>query len=229
MPKLILLRHGESVWNSLNLFTGWVDIPLSGKGIQEALAAGETLKDILIDIVYTSVQVRAMETAVLAMSRSTSGRVLSVVPETGLMKRRAKIFSDKVEKEVIPVIRHWRLNERYYGALQGMNKKETAEKYGDEQVHIWRRSFDVRPPQGESLKDTATRTIPYLTKVIYKKFIEGKNVLISAHGNSLRSIVMYLDKLSKEDVLKLEIPTGQPIVYEYRVEGKSVEFTKKPG
>ncbi len=227
MAKLILLRHGESVWNSLNLFTGWVDIPLSAKGIGEALQAGDVLKDIPIDVIYTSAQIRAIETAVLAMSRSSLGKAPCVVSEKGMMGQRTRIFSGKAQEGTIPLYKHWRLNERYYGALQGLNKKETAEKYGEEQVHIWRRSFDVRPPKGESLKDTAMRTVPFFKGTIVKQLMAGKTVLVSAHGNSLRSIVMYLESLSPDDVLKLEIPTGVPIFYDCFLNGKGLSFARK--
>lgn len=227
MPKLVLLRHGESVWNKLNLFTGWVDIPLSQKGIEEALEAGEKIKEIPFSVVFTSIQVRALETAVLALSKSFHASVPRVMPESWMMRLRGRIHSDEALKGTIPLYRHWRLNERYYGALQGMNKKETAEKYGEEQVHIWRRSFDVRPPAGESLKDTAARTIPFLKLRILPAVKSGKDVLVSAHGNSLRSIIMYLDGLSREEVLKLEIPTGKPVIYDFVENSKPIGFVRK--
>lgn len=191
MSLLILLRHGESQWNLENRFTGWVDVELSEKGKQEAAAAGEKLKNIRIDKIYTSVLKRAIRTCDLALE--TAG------------------------KSNIPTVRDQALNERHYGDLQGLNKAETAEKYGADQVHIWRRSYDVPPPGtgGESLKDTAARTLPYFNNYILQDLRSGKNILITAHGNSLRSIVMDLDKLTKEQVLELNIPTGVPIVYEF--------------
>ncbi|HTL47134.1 MAG TPA: 2,3-diphosphoglycerate-dependent phosphoglycerate mutase [Verrucomicrobiae bacterium] len=198
MATLILLRHGESQWNLENRFTGWVDVELSEKGKKEAEAAGKKLKDIRIDKVYTSVLKRAMNTAQIAL--------------------------DTAGKKNLPVERDKALNERHYGALQGLNKAETAKKYGDEQVHIWRRSYDIPPPAdktdmnpegiGESLKDTAARTLPYFDTKIMKDLKDGKNVLVAAHGNSLRAIVMHLEKLTKEQVLELNLATGIPIVYE---------------
>jgi 2,3-bisphosphoglycerate-dependent phosphoglycerate mutase len=199
MAYLILIRHGESQWNLENRFTGWVDVELSPKGVKEAETAGIKLKDYKIDKAYTSILKRAMNTYEIAMK--SAGK-------TG-----------------IPVTRAKELNERHYGALQGLNKAETAKKFGDEQVHIWRRSYDIPPPAEktefnpdgitESLKDTAARAIPYFNANIMKDIREGKNVIVAAHGNSLRAIVMDLDKLTKEQVLELNIPTGVPIVYEF--------------
>lgn len=193
MSDLILLRHGESQWNLENRFTGWVDVPLSEKGREEARRAGEKLKDFsfLLDVAYTSVLLRAVDTLKI---------VLEVLGKNGL-----------------PVIQDAALNERHYGDLQGLNKAETAKKYGEKQVHIWRRSFDVAPPKGESLKDTAARTLPYFEKHIMTDLRAGKNVLVSAHGNSLRSIVMQIEKLTPAQVVVLEIPTGVPIFYQFSV------------
>jgi 2,3-bisphosphoglycerate-dependent phosphoglycerate mutase len=188
MSKLILLRHGESQWNLENRFTGWVDVQLSPKGEQEAKRAGELLKDYPIDLLFTSVLSRAINTAQIALDVRGKGDV--------------------------PVERDQALNERHYGDLQGLNKAETAVQFGEEQVHIWRRSYDVPPPNGESLKDTAARTIPYFEAKILPLVKAGKNVLVTAHGNSLRSIVMYLDKMTKEQVLELNIPTAVPLVYD---------------
>jgi len=215
MGKLVLLRHGQSVWNMKNVFTGWVDVPLSSNGINEAIKAGEELADINFDIVFTSVQVRAIETAMLSLAQNHSNKTPVVVHDEGKMKDWATIYSDDMNNNIIPVHRNWHLNERYYGELQGKNKAETAKIYGDEQVHLWRRSYDVPPPNGECLKDTAERTIPFFKEQILIALKSGKNVLVSAHGNSLRSIVMFIDDLSEKEVLALEIPTGQPIVYEY--------------
>lgn len=191
MSLLILIRHGESQWNLENRFTGWVDVDLSDKGRQEAEAAGKKIKDLPIDKAYTSVLKRAMLTLDIALKAAG--------------------------KEGLPITRDQALNERHYGELQGLNKAETAKKFGDEQVHIWRRSYDIAPPGegGESLKDTAARTLPYFEKHILGDIKNGKNVIVAAHGNSLRSIVMQLDKLTKEQVLELNIPTGIPIVYEF--------------
>ena len=187
MSKLVLVRHGQSIWNLQNRFTGWIDVPLTEKGKEEAYKAGELLKDIRFDVAYTSMLTRAQET-------------LRIILETiGL---------------AIPVIRDQALNERHYGALQGLNKDRAREKWGKEIVHLWRRSYDIPPPEGESLKDTAERTIPFLERAIMGDIKDGRDVLVVAHGNSLRSIVMYLEKLSPEEIIKVEIPTGTPIVYE---------------
>ena len=188
LTTLVLIRHGQSLWNAENKFTGWTDIGLSEKGIEEAEEAGEKLENIPFDVVHTSALIRAQKTAEIIIKKN---------------KKSKKI----------PVYKDKRLNERHYGSLQGLNKKETAEKYGAEQVHIWRRSFDVPPPDGESLKMNAERTIPYFKENIIQDLKKGKNVLVSAHGNSLRSIVMYIENISKEDVVKLEIETGVPRTY----------------
>ena len=191
MPKLILLRHGESQWNLENRFTGWVDVPLSPRGENEARTAGEHLRDLPIDKLYTSVLQRAMNTAKIALEAAGKGE--------------------------LPTERDKALNERHYGDLQGLNKAETATQYGDEQVKIWRRSYDVPPPgeNGESLKDTAARTLPYFQAHILPDIKAGKSVMVVAHGNSLRSIVMELDNLTREQVLELNIPTGIPLVYDF--------------
>jgi 2,3-bisphosphoglycerate-dependent phosphoglycerate mutase len=190
MARLILVRHGQSVWNATNRFTGWTDVGLSEQGVKEAEDAGRQLAEIRIDIVHTSDLVRAQRTAEIIMRHNEAS-------------------------EDVPTKYDWRLNERHYGALQGLNKAETAEQHGAEQVHIWRRSFDVAPPEGESLEMTAERTIPYFTEEILQDLVSGKNVLVSAHGNSLRSIVMHIDGISPDDIVSLEIPTGEPIHYSY--------------
>lgn len=193
MPKLVLIRHGQSQWNLENRFTGWVDVPLSPQGEEEAKAAGAILKGYHFDKAYTSVLKRAIDTLNL---------ILEITGESDM-----------------PVERDQALNERHYGDLQGLNKAETAEKYGDEQVHIWRRSYDVNPPNGESLKDTAARVLPYWEEKILPDLKNGKSLIISAHGNSLRALVMKLDNLSREEVLQLNIPTGVPILYEFETNG----------
>jgi 2,3-bisphosphoglycerate-dependent phosphoglycerate mutase len=216
MPKLILLRHGESLWNKKNVFTGWVDIPLSKNGINEAVKAGEQMADIDFDVVYTSVQVRAIETTMLAIAQNKSEKTPVIIHNNGKMKEWANIYSQYMANNIIPVYSEINLNERYYGELQGKNKAETANEYGNELVHQWRRSYDVPPPNGECLKDTAERTIPFFKETILPQLSSGKNVLVSAHGNSLRSIIMYIEELTKEEVLDLEIPTGRPIFYSYK-------------
>lgn len=225
MAKLILLRHGASVWNELNLFTGWVDIPLSAKGIEESLAAGQAITNIPIGVIFVSSLMRAQETAMLAMSVHQGGKVPYILhPNQGKLEEWAKIYSEDTKDLCVPVIVSWQLNERMYGELQGMNKQEMRDKYGDDQVHIWRRSFDIAPPGGESLKMTSERTIPYFKEMIVPYLERGTNVFISAHGNSLRSIVMYLDNLQPEEVVKLEIPTGLPMIYSYN-QGKWAKST----
>ena len=190
MTRLVLIRHGQSVWNATNRFTGWTDVELSEKGEGEAATAGEQLADVRFDVVHTSGLIRAQRTAEIVMSKNrASGE--------------------------IPTKEDVRLNERHYGDLQGLNKAETAEIHGAEQVHIWRRSFDVPPPGGESLEMTAERTIPYFVEEIIPDLNSGMNVLVAAHGNSLRSIVMHIEGISPEEITKLEIPTGVPMDYEF--------------
>ena len=221
--KLVLLRHGESTWNKENRFTGWTDVDLSEQGIKEAANAGRILKEegYTFDIAFTSVLKRAIRTLWLTL--------------------------DGLDLMWIPVERSWRLNERHYGALQGLNKAETAAKYGDEQVHIWRRSYDTPPPAlektddrypgkdqryknlteaelplTECLKDTVARFVPYWENTIAPQVKEGKKVIIAAHGNSLRALVKYLDNVSDNDIVGLNIPTGTPLVYELDENLKSV-------
>ena len=215
MYKVVLLRHGESTWNKENRFTGWTDVDLSEKGVKEAHTAGQTLKreGYIFDIAYTSVLKRAIRTLWITL--------------------------DEMDLMWIPVIRNWRLNERHYGALQGLNKSEMAQKFGEEQVHIWRRSYDTQPPSlektderypgkdprysdlketevplTECLKDTVARFVPYWENVIAPSIKEGKQVVIAAHGNSLRALVKYLDNIPEDEIVGLNIPTGVPLVYE---------------
>lgn len=214
--RLILLRHGQSEWNLRNLFTGWVDVPLSKKGIEEAIEAGKQISQIPIDIIYTSSLSRAIMTAMLAMTEHHSGKVPVVAHKgEGKLEDWSKIYNPHAQEGCVPLIQSWQLNERMYGELQGLNKEETIKKFGEKQVKIWRRSYDIAPPGGESLAMTAERSIPYFTDHIVPQLKAGKNVFVSAHGNSLRSIIMHLDDLSKEQVLELELPTGMPVLYEY--------------
>mmetsp|Transcript_23974 Transcript_23974/g.47085 ORF Transcript_23974/g.47085 Transcript_23974/m.47085 type:complete len:253 (+) Transcript_23974:267-1025(+) len=221
---LVLLRHGESEWNKENRFTGWTDVPLSDTGEMEALAAGEILKEkgYRFDMVFTSTLKRAIHTTWNCLK--------------------------KLDNSSAPIVNNWRLNERHYGALQGLNKAETAAKHGDEQVLIWRRAYDVPPPPleksddrwpgndpvykelprdilplTECLKDTVERVLPFWFDVVAPKIMEGKNVLVSAHGNSLRALVMHLDKMTPDEILKLNIPTGVPLVYELDADLKPVK------
>lgn len=215
-PRLVLLRHGESVWNSQNIFSGWVDIPLSLAGIAEAQKAGKQISSLPIHVVFVSTLIRAQMSAMITMIEHKGGKTPVLLhPGEGKLQEWAHIYDEKTKENCIPVISAWELNERYYGELQGLNKDETRRKYGKEQVHIWRRSFDTAPPKGESLAMTAKRTIPYFKEQIVPYLKKGENVLITAHGNSLRSIIMDLEGLSKEEVVALELPTGEPLCYSY--------------
>ena len=189
--KLVLVRHGQSEWNAKNLFTGWKDPKLTDLGIQEAIKAGDLLetRNLKFDLMFTSDLFRAQETG--------------------------RLILEQMNQTDIQVIEDQSLNERNYGDLAGLNKDEAREKWGEEQVHIWRRSFDVPPPGGESLKNTAERVLPYFEIEIMPKVKEGLNILIAAHGNSLRALVMELEKISSEEIVKLEIATGDPLTYEY--------------
>ena len=213
MSKLILVRHGQSQWNLEDRFTGWVDVPLSKKGIDEAISAGKKLKDIEFDSMYVSHMLRAIQTLHYILIGSNSKRTPIIYHEEKRIHDWEHHTSDLNSE--IPIYMSVDLAERYYGDLQGLNKQKTREKYGDEQVHLWRRSFDINPPNGESLKDTCERTIPYYKKFILNDLQKGKTVLVSAHGNSLRSIVMYVENVSEEKIPTVEIPTGVPIVYTF--------------
>jgi 2,3-bisphosphoglycerate-dependent phosphoglycerate mutase len=213
---LILLRHGESMWNKENLFTGWVDVPLSPKGIQEALDASKILDSYDIDVVFTSSLIRGIMTAMLALSNKD--RTPVIVHSDGRMHAWGEIYSERSLKNILPVYENEALNERMYGRLQGLNKKETAEKFGAEQVHTWRRSYSVCPPDGESLEMTLERTLPYFESAILPKLREGKTVLVSAHGNSLRAIIKHIEKLGDDEIVRYELATGAPITYAFRDE-----------
>ncbi|KRG08243.1 2,3-diphosphoglycerate-dependent phosphoglycerate mutase [Staphylococcus sp. NAM3COL9] len=215
MPKLILCRHGQSLWNAENLFTGWADVDLSEQGRNEAITSGKKIKNqgVEIDIVYTSLLKRAIKTTYHLLNES--------------------------DQLFIPIIKSWRLNERHYGGLQGLNKNDAREEFGEDQVHIWRRSYDTPPPnqsgeqrksylndrkyelidrrvmpESESLKDTLVRVIPYWNDQISQQLLDGKTVLVSAHGNSLRALIKYLEDVSDEDIVDYEIKTGAPLIYE---------------
>jgi 2,3-bisphosphoglycerate-dependent phosphoglycerate mutase len=203
MPKLILLRHGQSQWNLENRFTGWEDVGLSDAGREEARSAGEKLRNLQIDVVYTSVLKRAINTAQIALESAGKGDM--------------------------PLLKEESLNERHYGDLQGLNKAETAARYGDEQVHIWRRSFAVRPPgeKGESLAMTIERVMPCFERKILADLRAGRNVLVVAHGNSLRALLYKLDKHTEESIMDVNIPTGVPIVYDLDFQGEDVHVISK--
>ena len=189
--KLVLVRHGQSEWNAKNLFTGWKDPKLTDLGIQEAIRAGELLetRNLNFDLMFTSDLFRAQETG--------------------------RLILEQINQKDIEIIQDQSLNERNYGDLAGLNKDEAREKWGEEQVHIWRRSFDVPPPGGESLKNTAERVLPYFESEIMPKVKKSLNILVAAHGNSLRALVMHLENISSEEIVKLEIATGDPLIYEY--------------
>ena len=189
---LVLVRHGQSEWNAKNLFTGWKDPDLTDKGIEEAVNAGKKINEygLSFSCMFTSALVRAQNTA--------------------------KIILKEIEQEDIPTYQDKNLNERAYGSLTGMDKDEARQKFGSEQVQIWRRSFDTSPPDGESLKDTYNRVVPYFQKNILPHLADGKNILVSAHGNSLRALVKLIENISENDIVKLEIATGQPIIYKYQ-------------
>ena len=193
--NLILVRHGQSEWNAKNLFTGWKNPGLTDQGVSEAKNAGKLILEqkIEFDVMYTSMLSRAQKTGDIIL---------------GILNHKE-----------IPIIKNEALNERHYGSLAGLNKDDARKKWGDEQVHIWRRSFDMPPPDGESLKDTADRVLPYFETEIMPKVISGSSILIAAHGNSLRALIMKLDSISPEDIVKLEIPTGAPIQYEFTPDG----------
>lgn len=213
LGKMVLVRHGQSQWNLENRFTGWVDVPLSPKGREEAISAGKKLRDIRFDAIYVSHLMRAIQTLHYILLELSDTRIPIVYHE----EKRIydwEHYSGEKEKE-IPVYQSVDLAERYYGDLQGLNKAETMKKYGDAQVHLWRRSYDINPPNGESLKDTCDRTIPYYKNYILPKLQEGKNILVVAHGNSLRSITKYVENISDSEIPSVEIPTGVPIIYTF--------------
>lgn len=225
MKTLVLIRHGQSVWNQENRFTGWTDVRLSEKGVQEARDAGKLLKarGYEFDLTYTSVLSRAIQTLHFVL--------------------------DELDQLYLPVVKDWRLNERHYGALQGLNKAETAKEYGDEQVHIWRRSYAIAPPAlpdgdprlpdrdprytalsshqkpaTESLKDTIDRVVPYWEDVLKAQVLSGKRLLIAAHGNTLRALIKHFDRLDDDAITKVEVPTGAPLVYQF---SEALEVTNK--
>lgn len=212
MANLILLRHGKSLWNKQNIFTGMVNIPLAPEGIAEAEEAGKKLKDMPIDLIFTSELLRAHMTASIAMMNHSSGKVVQLI--TGMeSKNPLQYISFGENEKIIPMIQAYALNERCYGQWQGCNKDEVKKQVGSEVFISVRRGYDNRPPDGESLAMTSARTIPFFEKEILPHVYEGKNVLVSAHGNSLRAIVMFLEGLSKDEIVLKEIPTGEPFYY----------------
>jgi len=222
LSKLVLVRHGQSQWNLENRFTGWVDVPLSKNGIDEAISAGKKLADYKFDVMYVSHMLRAIQTLNYILVESNSQKTPIFKHENDRVRKWELNYTSNPETE-IPVFQSVELAERFYGDLQGLNKQKTREKYGDEQVHLWRRSYDINPPNGESLKDTCNRTTPYYKKYIVKDLEEGKTVLVSAHGNSLRAITMYVENISEEEIPIVEIPTGVPIVYSFNEQMKMID------
>jgi 2,3-bisphosphoglycerate-dependent phosphoglycerate mutase len=213
LATMVLVRHGQSQWNLENRFTGWMDIPLSIKGRQEAISAGKKLKDMRFDIIYVSHLLRAIQTMHYILLELSDKRIPIIYHEEERIHEWEHYNGDRNNE--IPIYQSVDLAERYYGDLQGLNKAETMKKYGEAQVHLWRRSYDINPPHGESLKDTCERTIPYYKNHILPELQAGKNVLIVAHGNSLRSITKYVENISDQDIPNMEIPTGLPIIYTF--------------
>ena len=225
MAQLILVRHGQSLWNALNKFTGWVDVPLSERGRAEATIASCRLSGYRVNVCFTSKLIRAIETATICLTERDDicgGKIPIIKHEQPDPDWRGWDSYDGNPAEELPIFTNAALDERFYGDLQGLNKADTAVKYGNEQVQKWRRSYSVRPPGGESLEDTQQRVVAYFNSRILPHLREGDNVLIAAHGNSLRSIIMILDGLSPDEVTALELATGVPIVYELDAAGGSI-------
>ena len=223
MTKLILIRHGQSLWNAANKFTGWVDVPLSEQGRAEATIASCKLRNYRIDLCFTSMLFRAIETAVICLTEVDDicgGKIPIIKHEAGDPDWHDWDKYEGNRDQELPIFLSVALDERHYGNLQGLDKSETAQEFGEEQVHTWRRSYDVRPPGGESLEDTRNRTLPFFHDRILTHLKQGDNVLIAAHGNSLRSIIMELENISSEDIPHLELGTGVPIVYDLDESGK---------
>jgi 2,3-bisphosphoglycerate-dependent phosphoglycerate mutase len=227
MAKLILVRHGQSTWNAANRFTGWVDVPLNHVGRREAIAAAQKISPYQINVAFTSLLMRAMETAAICLTECV-----------GVCGGKSPVFKHEADdpdwhgwdkysgdhSHEVPIFMSSALDERYYGDLQGFNKEEMAQQVGAETVHQWRRSFSIRPPGGESLEDTVARTLPFFLDRILKHLTTGDNVLVAAHGNSLRALIMQLDQLEPDEVPGLELATGIPIVYDITPKG---EITSK--
>jgi 2,3-bisphosphoglycerate-dependent phosphoglycerate mutase len=218
MPKLILLRHGQSQWNKKNLFTGWVDVPLSAEGVQESIRAGHAIAMCNVDVIYTSNLIRSQMTALLAMAQSHGKKIPYV------QHKEEEAHSDwyqRVEEKdaLIPLYVAWELNERMYGALQGKCKEKIEKEFGKNTMQLWRRSLQVSPPEGESLAETAKRVIPFLKTHLLSHLNQGQDVLVCAHGNSLRALIMHIENLPEEAVCTLEVATGEALIYEYSKKG----------
>ena len=215
MPKqhLILVRHGESRYNTVNKFTGWIDVPLTEQGIQEAIEAADKLKNITIDIAFTSKLSRAWESLLIILSNQDETGIFLHEDETTAYKFAT--YKNSFEEHEIPIYTSDALNERYYGDLQGMDKDAARKKYGEEQVLAWRRGYSDRPPAGESLEDVNDRIIPYFQEVIMPTVVDGQDVIVAAHGNSLRAIIKYMHNISDEDISQLDLKTGEVYIYEF--------------
>jgi 2,3-bisphosphoglycerate-dependent phosphoglycerate mutase len=216
MGYLLLVRHGESRWNLDNKFTGWVDVPLSETGVREALLTAKRLEKLKLDMAFTSDLERAQETLLLILADQKYTGIFTHKDEHNELK-----YSFEATGKEIPIHASWKLNERHYGALQGKNKAETAKIYGAEKVLEWRRSFKATPPEGESLEDVYKRAVPYFKKEIMDEVAAGKNVIVVAHGNTLRAIVKYIDEISDEQIAKLELKMAEPLIYKF--EGGKLE------
>ncbi|MBD2092316.1 2,3-bisphosphoglycerate-dependent phosphoglycerate mutase [Microcoleus sp. FACHB-1515] len=223
MSRLILIRHGQSIWNAANKFTGWVDVPLSKRGRAEVMIAADKLRSYRIDVCFTSLLIRAIETAILCLTEYeelSGGKTPILKHEADDLDWHGWDHYDGEPDQELPIFPSVALDERYYGQLQGLDKAQTAAKFGAAQVQEWRRSYSTRPPGGESLEDTQKRVIPYFTSRILSHITAGETVLVAAHGNSLRSIIMKLENLAAEAVPALELATGIPLVYDIAANGE---------
>ncbi len=224
MAQLILIRHGQSTWNSANKFTGWVDVPLNHQGLAEAALAAQKLKHYSIDLCFTSLLIRSIQTGLVCLVESdgviNQGKSPVLHHDADDPNWHGWDHHAGDPAEEIPVFPSQALDERFYGDLQGLNKAETAAQYGDEQVRLWRRSFAVKPPGGESLADTVARAVPFFKSRILSHLQDGETVLVAAHGNSLRAIIMHLENLSEAEIPLLELATGVPIIYELNAAGQ---------
>ncbi len=215
MSRLVLVRHGESRWNLSNRFTGWVDVPLSQRGVREALRCAVHCRGFDFDVAYTSELERAQSTLIVILSRQNRTGIFLHDEDPKRAYYTWTKRSNRRNNHEIPIHMHATLNERYYGTLQGMSKEDAVKKYGEERVLRWRRGYADRPPQGESLEDVSRRVLPFLKKTILHDLANGRDVLVTAHGNTLRAVIMHLEGITEDDVPFLDLPTGRPIVYRY--------------
>ncbi len=214
MSQLILLRHGQSTWNKKNLFTGWVDVSLSQEGILEAHKVKQQLKDIQIDVVFTSKLIRSIQTTLIVLENREK-TLLFIHKENLPLSKWSSFYNEKEKENIIPIFSSEALNERMYGELQGKNKTQVEQEFGKDQLQLWRRSYKTQPPGGESLFDTSQRTLPFFKNFVTPECKKGNNVLVVAHGNSLRSILMEIESLNEEEIVSLNIATGSPIFYKF--------------